>query len=96
MRILLLLEMRPPKLGGCISRAGVPDLSRYAPAPSTHGGLVSRQRSGSTSVSLCDLVWLGADESDPPARTENPRGCFRTPFIQAQYHSRDLGPRSLS
>ena len=52
---------------------GVPDLSRYASAPSVHRGLVSRQRGGSTSVSLCDLVWWGTDESDPPGGTENPR-----------------------
>jgi len=54
-------------------RVSVPDLSRYASALSAHGGLVSRQRSGSTSVSLCDLVSLGVDESDPPGGTENPR-----------------------
>ena len=24
-------------------------------------------------MSLCDLVWLGVDESDPPGGTENPR-----------------------
>ena len=54
-------------------RVSVPDLSRYASAPSVHGGLESRQWGGSTSVSLCDLVWLGVDESDPPGGTENPR-----------------------
>ena len=54
-------------------RMSVPDLSRYASAPSVHQGLVSRQRGGSTSVSLCDLVSLGADESAPPGGTENPR-----------------------
>ncbi len=50
----------------------VPVLSRYASALIVHGGLVTRQRGGSTSVSLCDLVWLGVDESDPPGGTENP------------------------
>ncbi len=54
-------------------RVSVPDLSRYACALSAHQGLVSRQRGGSTSVSLCDLVSLGTDESDPPRGTENPR-----------------------
>ena len=51
----------------------VPELSRYASALSVHEGLVSRQRGGSTSVSLCDLVSLRVDESDPPRGTENPR-----------------------
>ena len=62
---------------GCLadatSQMRVPNLSRYASAPSAHGGLVGCQRGGSTSVSLCDLVSLGADESDPPGGTENPR-----------------------
>ena len=68
--------VRTPKPGVAKTtpRVVVPDLSRYVSAPSAHGGLVSRQRSGSTSVSLCDLVWLGVDESDPPGGTENPRG----------------------
>ena len=54
-------------------RVSVPDLSRYACALSAHQGLVGRQRGGPTSVSLCDLVSLGVDESDPPGGTENPR-----------------------
>ena len=67
--------MRTPKPGVARTtpRVGVPDLSRYASAPSAHGGLVRHQRGGSTSVSLCDLVWLGTDESAPPRGTENPR-----------------------
>ncbi len=51
----------------------VTDLSRYACALSANQGLVSRQRGGSTYVSLCDLVWLGVDECAPPGGTENPR-----------------------
>ena len=51
----------------------VPELSRHSSAPSVHEELVGCQRGGSTSVSLCDLVSLGTDESDPPVGTENPR-----------------------
>ena len=51
----------------------VPDLSRYASGTSVYQGLVSGQWVGSTSVSLCDLVSLGTDESDPACGTENPR-----------------------
>ena len=34
---------------------------------------MSCQQGGSTSVSLCELVSLGTDESAPPRGTENPR-----------------------
>ncbi len=67
-------------------RVSVPDLSRYACALSVHQGLVSHQRGGSTSLSLCDLVSLGTDESDPDCGTENPRVgssmlCWRRRFV---------------
>jgi len=58
---------------GATQCPAVPELSRYSSAPIVYQRLVSRQRGGSTSVSLCDLVSLGTDESDPPRGTENPR-----------------------
>ena len=59
-------HLQTNRTGQITPRVSVPDLSRYSSAPSVHQGLVSRQRGGATSVSLCDLVSLGTDEFDTP------------------------------